>query len=197
MGARGALMTPSDPLYGGEWRQHAVGNPVQDNFPRSRLSSLDGVLPRVPVQENIQFWRLGIRRLRGPNQWSDTRSLRKPQLGPAISRTAIDASHHKAVNKRGDREGRRVLLMPALTHAAQNSDLRKHLRETRGSRQVQRGSGRPRVPLYVDVLRPDLREVHSWTAAAPTFRRCRRMPSKGARSRVKIPAFPFTTLFNA
>jgi len=36
-----------------------VGDPVEDNFPRSRLSPLNRVLLRGPVQEDIQFRHFG------------------------------------------------------------------------------------------------------------------------------------------
>jgi hypothetical protein len=36
-----------------------VGDPVENNLPRGGLSSLNCVLLRVPVQEDVQFGHLG------------------------------------------------------------------------------------------------------------------------------------------
>src|SRR5260370_1362464 len=44
---------------GGIRRQLTVGDAVENNLPRGGLSSLNRVLPRVPVQEDVQFRYLG------------------------------------------------------------------------------------------------------------------------------------------
>jgi len=36
-----------------------MGNPIENNLPRSRLGSLDSVLFRVPIEEDVQFRNLG------------------------------------------------------------------------------------------------------------------------------------------
>src|SRR4051812_32012048 len=73
MGAHGSVMTPPDPLQRGEHttrlrscgniecgirrirRQLTVGDAVENNLPRGRLGSLNSVLLRIPVQEDVQF----------------------------------------------------------------------------------------------------------------------------------------------
>lgn len=36
-----------------------MGDPIENNLLRGQLSSLNGILPRVPVQEDVQFRRFG------------------------------------------------------------------------------------------------------------------------------------------
>ncbi len=80
-----------------------MGDPIEDNLLRSRLSSLSRILPRVPIQRNVQFRHFG-----NPTTIDFTLKLDREVHSQSVPPISVDSPVSCRQHRRSKLPGRRV-----------------------------------------------------------------------------------------